>query len=69
MTRYEANLEIIERLHSAVEQNKDARFGQLLVNCSVIPRTDNPGDTCDIFHEESLVILKRMEELMKVRSH
>ena len=60
MNRYEANKLIIADLLASVEANKDARFGQILVNLGIITRTDDPEDTCSIFFEESAKTLCRI---------
>lgn len=54
--RQSANREILKRIAKIVEQEPDWRFGQILFNLGIVGY--NSGD---IFFDESVEILERME--------
>ena len=59
MNRYQANLEILKRLHDAVEKDKGLRFIQILWSLDII---NSKTPNSDRFYEESIETLKKINE-------
>lgn len=66
MTRFDANIELMNQLHSYLSENKDVRFGQALRNVGIVVDKWNvdkqENEWINLFYEEPQFTLNRVRQ-------
>lgn len=66
MTRFDANIALMNQLHTYLSENKDARFGQALRNVGIVVDKWNvdkqENEWINLFYEEPQFTLNRVKQ-------